>query len=146
ALCGDWWVPGVAILLPWRLRLEARTTPCTRGSPRQGTCSIRWHGEPILSCPRTLQHRCHLLQPVQRKTPRLAQVGGAELALAPAVGFPVPAPASIARLLLACPELAGGGTKGERLRALEPGIPGRGAEWHDLFVSLLLIAQGVACD
>src|SRR5207237_1226641 len=79
ALWYDWWVPAVATLLPCRLRLEASTTPCTRGIHRQQTCSFRWHDERITSCSRNLQHRCHLLQPLQRKTLRFAQVGRAEL-------------------------------------------------------------------
>jgi hypothetical protein len=65
ALCGDWWMSGVATLLPCRLRLEVQTTPCTRGIHRKRTCSFRWPGELIMSCPRTLQYSRHCLEPLQ---------------------------------------------------------------------------------
>src|SRR5436190_1954325 len=123
-----------------------QTTPCTRGIHSQRTCSSHWPGEPIISCPRTRQYRRHRLEPLQRKTLRFAQVGRAELPPSPAVGFPIPVPAPIASPLTASSELAGRRTKGECARGPEPGIPSRGTDGHDLFVSLLLIAESVVCD
>src|SRR5215471_8213453 len=90
--------------------------------------------------------RRHRLESRQRQALRLAQIGRAELTLVPPVGFPIPISTSIASPLTARGELAGRGAKAERAGGLKPDIPGFCADTHELFVSLLLILQGVVCD
>src|SRR6266566_2032534 len=90
------------------------------------------HVERVIPLSLVCQHHCHRLQPLERESFRLTQIGPVQLALPRAIGAPVCSPAPVACMLFVCGEATMLTAKGEDRGCLEPSIPVGGVH-HDLY-------------
>src|SRR6266567_4884727 len=88
------------------------------------------HVERVIPLSLVCQHHCHRLQPLERESFRLTQIGPVQLALPRAIGAPVCSPAAVACTLFARGKAAMLIAKGEGRGGLEPVIPVRGVHHH----------------